>query len=222
MITALAQVYHLFLTRKIVRTMTTEVYLSIYCPGEVTTCLITGINSFIGHVNETTVLKYPHIRGDERALALLSLKAQIFEAIEPHNHIIGFKGFTKDGLLLERAPCGSVNEYLKNNDPGLQKRLEWIWQITEAIATVHEKHVLHRDISASNFLLDAELNIKLSDFQGRLLRPDVEIREEGLSLENTKSFMPRVDSNYADWKTKILLWDQHFIILCNLINLIRT
>ena len=110
---------------------------------------------------------------------------------------------TKDGLLLERAPCGSVNEYLKKNDPGLQKRLEWIWQITEAVATVHEKHVLHRDISASNLLLDAELNIKLSDFQGRLLTPDGKIREEGLSLESTKSFMPRVDSNYADWKTEI-------------------
>ena len=55
--------------------MTTEVYLSIYCPGEVTSCLTTGTNSFIGLVNETTVLKYPHIPGDERALALLNLEA---------------------------------------------------------------------------------------------------------------------------------------------------
>jgi len=183
--------------------MTTEIYLTIYCPGDVTACLTTGTNSFIGLVDETTVLKYPHIPGDEKALALLGLEARIFQAIGPHKHIIGFKGLTKDGLLLERAHFGSISEYLKNNNPGLQRRLEWVCQVTEALATVHKKRVLHRDISANNLLLDAELNVKLSDFQGRLLTPDGEVEEDGLSIENTKSFMPRVSSNYADWKTEI-------------------
>ena len=183
--------------------MTTEIYLTIYCPGDVTECLTTGTNSFIGSVDEKTVLKYPHIPGDEKALALLGLEARIFQAIGPHKHIIGFKGLTKDGLLLERAHFGSITEYLQNNDPGLQQRLKWAYQAAEALAIVHKKGVLHRDISANNLLLDAELNVKLSDFQGRLLSPDGEIEEDGLSVENTKSFMPRVNSNYADWKTDI-------------------
>ncbi|KAL8906149.1 MAG: hypothetical protein Q9207_002182 [Kuettlingeria erythrocarpa] len=119
---------------------------------------------FIGSVDETTVLKYPHVSGNEKALALLGLEARILQAIGSHKHIIGFKGLTKDGLLLEYAPFGSVSEYLKNNNPGFQRRLEWVRQVTEALATVHQKHVLHRDISANNLLLDVELNLKLSDF----------------------------------------------------------
>ncbi|KAI4264786.1 MAG: hypothetical protein L6R42_000125 [Xanthoria sp. 1 TBL-2021] len=183
--------------------MTTEIYLTIYCPGDVTACLTTGTNSFIGLIDETTILKYPHIPGDEKALALLGLEARIFQAIGSHKHIIGFKGLTKDGLLLERAPFGSISEYLKLNNPGLQRRLEWVCQVSEALATVHEKRVLHRDISANNILLDAELNVKLSDFQGRLLTPDGEIQEDGLSVESTKSFKPRANPNHADWKTEI-------------------
>ena len=183
--------------------MTTEIYLTMYCPGDVTTFLTMGTSSFIGSVDDTTVLKYPRVQGDEEALALLGLEARIFQAIGPHKHIIGFKGLTKDGLLLERAPFGSISEYLKDNNPGLQRRLGWICQVTEALVTVHEKLVLHRDISANNILLDAELNAKLSDFQGRLLTPSGETQEEGLSIESTKSFMPRADFNHADWKTEI-------------------
>lgn len=183
--------------------MTTEIYLTDYCPGDVTECFTTGGNNFIGLVDKTTVLNYPHVSGDERALALLGVEARILEAIGPHKNIIGFKGLTKDGLLLELARFGSISEYLKNNNPGLRRRLEWAYQVTEALATVHKKRVLHRDISVSNVLLDAELNVKLSDFQGRLLAPDGGVEVEGLSVENTKSFMPRVDSGYADWKTEI-------------------
>lgn len=183
--------------------MTTEICLAIYCPENVTACLTTGTNSFIGIVDETTILKYPHFPGDEKALATLGLEARILKAIGPHNHIVGFKGLTKDGLLLERAYFGSITEYLEKNNPGLRQRLRWVRQATEALATVHGKRVLHCDISAGNLLLDAELNIKLSDFQGRLLGPNGEVDEDGLSVENTKSFMPRVDLNHADWRTEI-------------------
>ena len=162
-----------------------------------------GTNSFVGLVDDTTVLKYPHIPGDEKALATLALEARILQAIGPHKHIVGYKGLTDDGLLLEHAPCGSIAEYLQGNNPELQRRLLWAYQTTDALATVHQKHVLHRDVSAHNLLLDAELNVKLSDFQGRLLAPDGEVREDGLSVENTKSFMPRIDSNHADCKTEI-------------------
>lgn len=63
---------------------------------------------------------------------------------------------------------------------------------------MHKKGVLHRDIFVNNLLLDAELNVKLSDFQGRLLSSDEEIEEDDLSIENIKFFMSRVNFNYAD------------------------
>jgi serine/threonine protein kinase len=76
--------------------------------------------------------------------------------------------------------------------------------VTETLATVNENRVLHCDISASNLLPDAEVNVKVSDFQEGLLSPDGEIEEDGLSVDNTEPFMPRADSNHAGWKTEIL------------------
>ena len=111
------------------------------CPGDVTACLTMGTNSFIDLIDESTVLKYPHIPGDE-ALALLNLEAQILQAIEPYKHIIDFKKLIRDSLLFECAPFGSISEYFKNNNPDLQQRLEWICQITEALATVYKKHII--------------------------------------------------------------------------------
>ena len=183
--------------------MATEIYLTEYCPGSVTACLTMGSSSFIGLVDDKTVLKYPHIPGDKEALAALGLEARILQAIGPHKHVIGYKGLTDDGLLLERAPFGSITEYLQGNNPGLQQRLSWAYQAANALAIVHQKRVLHRDISANNLLLDAGLNVKLSDFQGRLLTLDGEVQEDGPSIESTKSFMPRIDSDHADWKTEI-------------------
>ncbi|MCJ1356714.1 MAG: hypothetical protein MMC33_006709 [Icmadophila ericetorum] len=162
-----------------------------------------GTSSFIGLVDETSVLKYPHIQGDQKALAALSLEARFLQIIGPHKNIIGFKGLTTDGLLLEHAHFGSITEYLKKNNPEVQQRLVWLYQTAEALTTVHQMNILHRDISTNNLLLDAELNVKLSDFQGRLLTPDGKVEEDGLSVENVKSFMSRVDSNHADWKTEI-------------------
>jgi len=180
-----------------------EVEYVLYLPENVIECLTMGNNSFIGLVDDTTVLKYPLMRSDKKALAVLDLESRILELIGPHKHIIGFKGLTDDGLLLERAPFGSIAVYLESNDPVLKQRLNWAYQATEALTAVHKMHVLHRDISANNFLLDAGLNLKLSDFQGRVLAPNGDVVEDGLSIESTKSSMPRGDSDHADWRTDI-------------------
>jgi serine/threonine protein kinase len=71
------------------------------------------------------------------------------------------------------------------------------------MAYIHKLGVLHRDTNANNLLLDKNLNIKFADFQGRYLSPDGTILLDGLSSENVKSFMPRPDPNYADYKTDI-------------------
>lgn len=73
-------------------------------------------------LDKTTVLKYPHTPDDETALRIPDLEAQILESIRPHRHVIGYKGGKFDGLLLERASCGSIAHFLKNNTPTWQQR----------------------------------------------------------------------------------------------------
>ena len=118
-------------------------------------------------------------------------------------HVIGYKGQRDDGLLLERALCGSIAQFLKVNTPTWQQSLVWAHQATEAVAVKHSAGVIHCDINVNNLLLDNNLTVKLCDFQGRLLRPDGSVDKDGLARENIKSFMPRADPNCSDQKTDI-------------------
>ena len=183
--------------------MATETYRPFYKPEGVTEFLGLGSNSFIGTIDETTVLKYPKTPGDRTALAILGLEAQILTTIGPHKHIVGFKGRREDGLLLERALHGSIVQFLKNYKPTWQERFAWAQQATEAVAVTHKAGVVHCDININNLLIDDNLTVKLCDFQGRLLRLDGSVDKDGLARENIKSFMPRADPNYSDQRTDI-------------------
>ncbi|KAH9206598.1 kinase-like domain-containing protein [Leptodontidium sp. 2 PMI_412] len=167
--------------------------IDLYYPENVNDVLGMGSSCFIGLVNDTTVMKYPYHPNDKQNLP----------AIGDHDRIIRLKGRTGAGLLLEYACHGSLGRYLSSHNPTIQQRITWATQAAEAIALVHEKGVIHCDISVNNLLLDAELNIKLCDFQGRLLRPDRSVKLVGLSSENVKASMPRADPNHADEKTDI-------------------
>lgn len=182
--------------------MPEEVHVNFYKPEGVIDFLGLGTDSFIGTVNETTILKYPKTPKDEAALMILDLEAQILTKIGPNKHIIGFKGQREDGILLERAGRGSIAQFLKESTSDSQ-RFAWACQATNAIAVTHRAGVLHCDINVNNMLLDDDLTVKLCDFQGRLLRADGSIDRDGLARENVKSFKPRADPNYSDRKTDL-------------------
>ncbi|KAG4434563.1 hypothetical protein IFR05_009949 [Cadophora sp. M221] len=86
--------------------------------------LAIGGNSFIGLVDKTTICKYPQIADDESAIASLQVEATIFEAIGPHDRIIGFQGRLGNGLLLEYTPHGSLARYVSENPTTEQQRLK--------------------------------------------------------------------------------------------------
>jgi serine/threonine protein kinase len=88
-------------------------------------------------------------------------------------------------------------------DVYLKRRLRWCRQAAEAVEYVHEKRVIHCDISLRNFLLDKDLDLLLADFQGMLKSTDGATLLNGLARECTKSFLPRVNGDYADVKTDL-------------------
>jgi serine/threonine protein kinase len=141
----------------------------------------------------------------QQQLASLDVEEQILRVLGEHRRIISFKGKHEEGLLLEHMPNGSVADYLPNADPQppAQERLKWALHAAEAVAYIYTKRVIHCDIGPGNLLLDKDLNVRVSDFQGRLLYPDGTICLNGDSAEGVKSSMPRSDANDANQKTDI-------------------
>ncbi len=94
--------------------MTETISRDFYQPEGVIGYVGLGIDSFVGAVDKTTVLKYPKTPGDETALSTSRIEAEVLTAIGPHRYIIGYKGLREDGLLLERALGGSITHLQMN------------------------------------------------------------------------------------------------------------
>lgn len=175
----------------------------LYFPQGVDKFLASGSSSFIGRLNEKMVLKYPRVVGED--WDRLVLEARIYKALGRHPRIIACFGIDERGLKLEYAPKGTVRNLLRNSHPDgeipLHTRLKYARQAAEAVAYMHTKNVIHCDISTRNFLLDDNLDLKLSDFQGVYTDFDGRVYN-GYALENAKSYLPR-PPNHSDVKSDI-------------------
>ena len=153
-------------------------------------------------MDDSTVLKYPHERGVE--IDRFQTEYQILTILDKNPRIIGLKGYTDDGLYLERAVNGDMHDFLALHPTiSLQQRLTWCRQTAEAVAYTHSKRVIHCDIRPRNLLLDKNLDLKLADFQGRHLSTNGEVLLNGFSGEPSRFSCPRDPRDYADVKTDL-------------------
>lgn len=177
-----------------------DIYVTPYLPEGVQHIITTGSNHYIGFVNETTILKYPHFKG---ALDALHVESAILQRLGKHPRIIELKGKHEDGLLLEYAPNGSLEKYTQKTKVAIKEKIRFAKETAEGVAYVHQSNVVICDIHVRNILLDAELHVKLCDFQGQLLGPNGEVVLSGGASENAESFMPRHNKEFADVNTDI-------------------
>ncbi|RDW84212.1 uncharacterized protein DSM5745_04538 [Aspergillus mulundensis] len=172
-----------------------------YLPPQVTRIITRGGGNFIGFVDDTTVLKYPCVAGD---MGSIQVEAQILDAVGKHPRIIESRGLTEYGLLLAYARNGSLYDYISLSPSILlSQKLHWCRQAAEAVEYIHTRNVIHCDINLRNLLLDDNLNLVLTDFQGMLKDADGKTLLDGFSRECSKSFAPRSDGDHADRKTDL-------------------
>ena len=180
------------------------VYYQHYCPPGVKQVLASGTSAFIGIVDDSTILKYPLKPGGDTSR--LEAESKILTHIGQHARIIGLKGFSETGLYLERAANGNLASYMLESGlppPSVQQRLVWCRETAEAVAYTHAQNVLHCDIQPTNVLLDKNLHIKLSDFQGKIVSENGEVLLDGYSTEPCRFYCPRDDPFDADIKTDL-------------------
>jgi serine/threonine protein kinase len=146
-------------------------------------------------------LKYPCIAGNDESI---QTEAQFLKVIGSHPRIIASGGITDDGLVLQRAPNGSLNDYIATQ-PGIAiaRKLLWCKQAAEAVKFIHGKHIIHCDINLRNLLLDQNLDLLLADFRGILKSIDGSVILDGFSRECSKSYMRRPRGDYAYVTTDI-------------------
>ncbi|KAL3471629.1 kinase-like protein [Aspergillus californicus] len=74
-------------------------------------------------------------------------------------------------LTLEFLENGDLQEYIRQHHQSLtpELRIQWAKQAVQGPAALHCSGVLQCDISPRNFLLDVDLNLKISDFGGTSL-----------------------------------------------------
>ncbi|KAM3749460.1 hypothetical protein ACB098_05G186500 [Castanea mollissima] len=154
------------------------------------TTILTATNNFsdvnkLGEGGFGRVYKGKLINGKEIAIKRFSMKSNqgleefknevILIAKLQHNSLVRLLGCCLEGdeqlLVYEYMANTSLNAFLF--DPQKCKELDWekctniVNRITKGLQYLHEDsrlRIIHRDMKASNVLLDDEMNLKLSDF----------------------------------------------------------
>lgn len=87
-----------------------------------------------------------------------------------HPHLVQFIGVSAHGpyvyLVTEYVPGGDLRRYLKNPEVEIawKLRVQIAADMARAMAFLHSKKIMHRDLKSKNLLVDANWKIKICDF----------------------------------------------------------
>lgn len=112
---------------------------------------------------------------NERSRQQFRKEAQAVAKLD-HPHIVRLWHYDSlddtDYIAYELVTGQDVATYLKNDLPAPHLAAAWCRDVARAIQHAHEQSVLHRDLKPSNLLLDANLQILVTDFGLAKVTPD--------------------------------------------------
>ncbi|KAL2836936.1 kinase-like protein [Aspergillus pseudoustus] len=111
---------------------------------------------------------YPREEEDHRNHT--RLETQVYQRIGPHASIPKLVSWDPVTfcLTLEYLAHGNLRDYVRSHTGTITPdlRWKWAWQAAQGPCVLHDADVIHCDISPRNFLLDTDLDLKISDFGG--------------------------------------------------------
>jgi serine/threonine protein kinase len=119
-------------------------------------------------------------------------EAQIYNLLGNHPRIAECisMGQSEDHIDLRYYKNGNLSEYLKRNGENIhnpcQMRWRWGQQIVEAVVLIHKYGVIHSDLALRQYLLDDQLDARLSDFGASAF-----LGHDAVGLENASHCLPR-------------------------------
>lgn len=122
--------------------------------------------------SSNTVVKSAH---DEHTQPFIDAERRIYERFHEcggHPGILTYLGVhDQTSMRLQYASNHDLRSYINQNShaiPSAQRR-RWASQIAESLEFIHQRGVIHGDLTCANIFLDEELNAKVADFSGSSL-----------------------------------------------------
>ncbi|KAH8724535.1 kinase-like domain-containing protein [Phaeosphaeriaceae sp. PMI808] len=130
-----------------------------------------GRTSTVYRVAGGRVCKLPHEAPPasfvEEIKNAFHVEKQLLERLRCHPRTIRMN--MKDGFLLDEANCGDLQSYINSNEVDNTLRRIWSLQITEAVAYIHKKGIIHMNLSTTNVLVHRDnqtIDLLLADLSG--------------------------------------------------------
>ena len=172
-----------------------------------------------GDLNRTVAIKVPHRQafGSARQVDEFLNEARMAAQFR-HPAIIAVYdvGREPDGgiyIVLEYVDGLSLSEILKNGDYSLERLVDILARVAEAVHHAHKRGLVHRDLKPANILVDSEGNPRVADF-GLAIRDDVQRLRSGevagtapyMSPEQVQGETHRLDGRTDVWALGVTLY----------------
>jgi serine/threonine protein kinase len=109
----------------------------------------------------------------EESYECLQREKMVYQRLRHHNDILSCLDLSGVGIRLALMEKGNLQDYLNKTEdgPDQSRQLAWFRAMARALVHVHDRRVLVADIATRNFLLSADLDVKLSDFNQSTILP---------------------------------------------------
>jgi len=130
-----------------------------------------GTTGIVQRMATGVVIKTPW-KGEREAECRkdMATEARIYQQLGHHPRLARMVDWDPEQctLTLEDMPNGSLRNYLEINHESVSpsQRLAWAKQAAEGVQLLHSTNVIHCDIGPRNFLVGADLSLRIADFSG--------------------------------------------------------